>query len=235
MINNRRVIAVVPARGGSKGVPGKNLRIVGGQSLLHRTLLTARASKYLDGIIVSSDDDHILEHASQINDIEVLRRPADLATDESAMAPVVEHVLLFYPADIVVLLQPTSPLRQTTDIDGALEKLVTEEATSVVSVCPARTSPHWMYHLVDGDRLQALLPKPEVATRQELPQYFQVNGALYAVDVAWFSEHKSFVNNETVAFVMPGDRSIDVDTPEDLDIAEALLLRQRRTATSADK
>ncbi len=235
MIENRRVLAVVPARGGSKGVPGKNLREIGGLSLLHRTLQTATASQYVDSVVVTSDDDQILEHAAQIPNIGVLRRPPELATDDSAMSPVVEHVLLSHKADIVILLQPTSPLRQTTDIDGALDKLIAKHATSLVSVCPTRTSPYWMYRMIDGDRLEPVLPKADVATRQELPETLQVNGALYIVDVGWFTAHRTFVDDNTVAYVMPVDRSIDVDTPEDLIVAEALLMRRESPSPSTDK
>jgi CMP-N-acetylneuraminic acid synthetase len=235
MINNRRVIAVVPARGGSKGVPGKNLRIVGGTSLLHRTLSVALASKYVDAVIASSDDDEILRHASMVDGVTALTRPADLASDTSAMAPVVEHVLHSHDADIVVLLQPTSPLRQTNDIDKGLEKFIAARASSLISVCPARTSPYWMYRIVDGDRIEPVLAKPEAATRQELPATFQVNGALYIVDVDWFTQHRIFVDDSTVAYVMPSERSIDVDSPEDLLVAEALLSGKDHLPASTDK
>lgn len=235
MIDNRRVVAIVPARGGSKGVPGKNLREVAGVSLLHRTLHTAIACKYVDAVVVSSDDDAILEHAAQVSGVLSLLRPSELATDASSMAPVVDHVLSIHGADIVVLLQPTSPLREVQDIDGGLRKFVDIGADSLVSVCPTRTSPYWMYRLADNERLQSLLPKPDAATRQELPETYQVNGALYIVRASWFAERHVFVDEHTVAFVMPAERSIDVDTPEDLITAEAMLEHRRSVAKSTDK
>ena len=222
MIDKRRVLAVVPARGGSKGVPGKNLREVGGVSLLHRTLREAAASRHVDLVVVSSDDDAILEHASLIEGVITLKRPAELAGDDTAMAPVVEHALDAHPADIVVLLQPTSPLRETTDIDGALERFVSSGAHSLISVCPAATSPYWMYLLGEDGRLQPVLPRANAATRQELPPTYQVNGAVYVVGSPWFREHRVFSDNETVAYVMPRERSIDVDSEIDLIVAEAL-------------
>ena len=124
MIDNRRVVAVVPARGGSKGVPGKNLREVAGVSLLHRALQTATACNYVDAVVVSSDDDAILQHAGLVPGVLTLLRPSELATDASSMAPVVDHVLSIHDADIVVLLQPTSPLREVHDIKGGLERFV---------------------------------------------------------------------------------------------------------------
>jgi N-acylneuraminate cytidylyltransferase len=235
MIDDRRVVAVVPARGGSKGVPGKNLRLVAGVSLLHRTLHTARASRYIDEVVVSSDDETILSHATHVDGVSITRRPTELATDSSAMWPVVDHVLSTTAADIVVLLQPTSPLRETADIDGALEKFVASHATSLISVSPSRTSPFWMYRLTEGDRLDPLLPKLDVLTRQELPTTFQVNGALYVVDSSWFSTTHTFVDDATIAYVMPAERSIDVDTPEDLFVAEALLALRESPSPSNDK
>jgi N-acylneuraminate cytidylyltransferase len=227
MIDNRRVVAVVPARGGSKGVPGKNLREVAGVSLLHRALQTATACNYVDAVVVSSDDDAILQHAGLVPGVLTLLRPSELATDASSMAPVVDHVLSIHDADIVVLLQPTSPLREVHDIKGGLERFVAAGADSLVSVCPARTSPYWMYRLTDNGRLQSLLPKPDAATRQELPETYQVNGALYVVRASWFAEHHVFVDEQTVAYVMPVDRSIDIDNPEDLIVAEAVLRRHK--------
>ena len=235
MIDDRRVIAVVPARGGSKGVPGKNLREVGGVSLLHRTLRAAAASRHVDLVVVSSDDDAILEHASLIEGVITLKRPTELAGDDTAMAPVVEHALDAHPADVIVLLQPTSPLRETTDIDGALERFVSSGAHSIVSVCPTATSPYWMYLLGEDGRLQTILPKPDVATRQELPPTYQINGAVYVVESRWFREHRMFSDNETVAYVMPGERSIDVDSETDLMVANALVARRESATASNDK
>jgi CMP-N,N'-diacetyllegionaminic acid synthase len=235
MIDDRHVLVVVPARGGSKGVPGKNLREIGGVSLLHRTLRSAMVSRYVDHVVVSSEDEAILDHARLIDGVVALKRPSELATDESAMWPVVEHALSENAADIVVLLQPTSPLRDTTDIDGALEKFIATEASSLISVCSARTSPYWMYRLSDDDHLQPVLAKPDVATRQELPPTYQVNGAIYIVDASWFDDRHAFVDDDTIAFVMPTSRSIDVDTEADLVVAEALLTWAEPRTTPTDK
>ena len=235
MINERRVVAVVPARGGSKGVPGKNLRKIDGVSLLHRTLLTANDSRYIDDVVVSSDDEAILQHAAMIDGVVCLHRPAALASDDSAMWPVIDHALTSTrTADIVVLLQPTSPLRETSDIDAALEKFVDSSTTSLMSVCPTRTSPFWMYRLLPNGRLAPILPKDDVATRQELPPTVQVNGALYIVDTTWFNVHHVFVDDETVAYVMPWERSIDVDSEEDLMLAELLITHRKSPVQTND-
>ena len=235
MIDNRRVLAVIPARGGSKGIPGKNLREVGGVSLLHRTIRAAMASRHVDLVVVSSDDNAILEHASLLQGVITLRRPADLAGDDTAMAPVVVHALDTHPADIVVLLQPTSPLRETNDIDDALERFVAAGADSLMSVCPTATSPFWMYRIGDDNRLESILPEQDATTRQQLPPTYQVNGAVYIVGSRWFREHRRFSDSETIAHVMPRERSIDVDTETDLLVAEALISKREPAAAPNDK
>ena len=224
MIGDKRVLAVVPARGGSKGIPGKNLRVVAGRSLLHRTIDQALASTTIDDVVVTSDDPEILRHASEITGVRTIERPDELAADDTAMWPVVMHALDHSTAcDVVVLLQPTSPLRLTSDIDGAVAMLAERKANSVMSVCEVATSPYWMFTIDNGGKLQRVLPKQSVATRQELPQCFEINGALYVVDSAWFRSSQLFVDDDTLAYVMPRERSVDVDTPEDLATAERLL------------
>lgn len=224
MIGDKRVLAVVPARGGSKGIPGKNLKVIAGRSLLHRTLDQAMKSSVIDDVVVSSDDAEILRHATDVDGVRTITRPIDLASDDSAMWPVVLHALdNSTKCDIVVLLQPTSPLRLSSDIDSAVSLLVDKCADSVMSVCESATSPYWMFTIDDEGKLRRVLPKVPAATRQELPICFEINGAIYAVSARWFRQALAFVDDETLAYVMPRERSIDVDTPEDLAIAEFLL------------
>ena len=224
MIGGKRVLAVVPARGGSKGIPGKNLKLIGGRSLLHRTLDQALSSDFIDDVVVTSDDDAILRHADEVRGVRTLERPDELATDESAMWPVVMHALDQSPAcDIVVLLQPTSPLRLPSDIDAAITLLANRSVNSVMSVCAVATSPYWMFTINADGTLQRILPKQPVATRQELPACFEINGALYVVLAKWFRTSKVFVDEDTLAHVMPRERSVDVDTLDDLASAERLL------------
>jgi len=224
MIGDKRVLAVVPARGGSKGIPGKNLRMIAGRSLLHRTIDQALSAKFVDEVVVTSDDQEILRHAKEVVGVKAIARPGELAADDTAMWPVVLHALdNSSPCDVVVLLQPTSPLRLATDIDAAIAMLVDRNANSVMSVCEVATSPYWMFTIGDGDKLQRILPKQQVATRQELPTCFEINGALYVVNSKWFRTSQLFVDDDTLAYVMPRERSVDIDTPEDLATAERLL------------
>ncbi|MEY5039688.1 MAG: hypothetical protein RLZZ48_457 [Actinomycetota bacterium] len=224
MIGNKRVLAVVPARGGSKGIPGKNLKAIAGRSLLHRTIDQALEAKTIDDVVVTSDDAEILLHASEIAGVLTIERPRDLAADDTAMWPVVVHALENSSAcDVVVLLQPTSPLRLPADIDGAVSMLVERNANSVMSVCEVAKSPYWMFTIGSGDKLQRILPKQPVATRQELPPCYEINGALYVVTTDWFRRSHVFVDDDTLAFVMPRERSVDIDTPADFALAEQLL------------
>ncbi|MFM8866939.1 MAG: cytidylyltransferase domain-containing protein [Ilumatobacteraceae bacterium] len=224
MIGDKRVLTVVPARGGSKGIPGKNLKVIAGRSLLHRTIDQALASNTIDDVVVTSDDPEILRHAGEIDGVRTIERPRELAADDTAMWPVVMHALDHSPAcDVVVLLQPTSPLRLPSDIDRAVTMLAERKANSVMSVCEVATSPYWMFTIDGSDKLQRILPKRPVATRQELPPCFEINGALYVVTVEWFRASQLFVDDDTLAYVMPRERSVDVDTPEDLATAERLL------------
>lgn len=223
MIDGLRVLAVVPARGGSKGIPGKNLAEVGGVPMLELAVRCARQSRHVDEVAVTSDDAAILARAGALPGVTVVRRPAELATDDVAMAPVVAHAVgECAPCDVVVLLQPTSPLREPGDVDGALELLVSRGAGSVVSVAPVATSPWWMYVLDADGRMSPVLPKSTAATRQELPDVVAVNGAVYAVRTERFLAAPAFVDADTLAYPMPRERSIDVDTPADLAVARAL-------------
>ena len=224
MIGKNRVLAVVPARGGSKGIPGKNLKMIAGRSLLHRTIDQALAAKTVDEVVVTSDDQEILRHANEIDGVRAIERPSELAADDTAMWPVVLHALdNSSPYDVVVLLQPTSPLREAADIDAAVSMLEERSVNSVMSVCEVATSPYWMFTIGEGDKLHRILPKQQVATRQELPVCYEINGALYVVNSSWFRTSRLFVDDDTLAYVMPRERSVDVDTPEDLATAERLL------------
>jgi len=223
VIDGLRVLAIIPARGGSKGIPGKNLADVGGTPMLDLAVRCAQHSRYVDDVAVTSDDATILARAGSLPGVTIIHRPAELASDDGAMAPVVAHAAnQCAPCDVIVLLQPTSPLREPSDVDGALELLMSRRVDSVVSVAAVATSPWWMYVVDDDGRMSPVLPKSSAATRQELPDVFAVNGAVYAVRTAWFLAASAFVDADTLAYPMPRERSIDVDTPADLAVARAL-------------
>lgn len=225
-----RVLAIVPARGGSKGLPGKNIRPLLGKPLIGWSLDAARASRYITDVAVSSDDPEILSVAKALGAHMSLTRPPELARDESSSMDVVLQVLDVLPAyDWVVLLQPTSPLRTGADIDAALERCWTTGAPACVSVSPAAESPWWMFGIDADGRLASFLPPEQRPTRrQDLPELYSLNGAVYAARVDWLRQSRSFLAEETVAVVMPTARAVDIDTLEDFQQAE-YLLNQRGT------
>lgn len=229
MIGSQRVLAVIPARGGSKGVPGKNIQAVAGLPLLAWTINAAKASAYVDRTILSSDDPEIIEVARAHGCEIPFQRSAELATDTATSVDVLLDALSRAPGyDIVVLLQPTSPLRTATDIDGALDLLVENGAQSCVSVCEAGDHP-WLVFGRDAEgRLRPFCLPPEAVSlrRQDLPSAYVLNGAVYAIRAAELTTRRSlFEPGRTVPFVMPIEKSLDVDTWDDIVCANEILSR----------
>lgn len=232
MIGGRRVLALVPARGGSKGLPGKNILPVDGRPLIAWTVEAARAARSIDRIVVSSDDDAIIAAAVAAGADAPFVRDPSLATDSASSVDVVLDAIARVPGfDLLVLLQPTSPLRSATDIDGAVDRLIQTGAPACVSVRPANEHPYWTFKVgADGGMTRFCEPPGGVPhRRQELPDAWCLNGAVYVVSVPWFLERKTFLSSETVAFPMPEERSLDIDTPDDIDELHRRL-GQRRLA-----
>jgi CMP-N,N'-diacetyllegionaminic acid synthase len=219
VISGLSVLALITARGGSKGLPGKNILSVQGRPLLDFTVAAARAAACVDRVVLSTDDDAIANVALACCCEVPFRRPAELASDHARSIDVVLHALdQLPPHDVIVLLQPTSPMRGAADIDMACEQLVQAKAPACVSVTAVAQSPYWMYRLADGQHLQPLLEPPAgVARRQDLPPVYTLNGAVYVARTEWLRRTLSFVTAETVAHVMPPERSIDIDTRDDFD------------------
>jgi CMP-N,N'-diacetyllegionaminic acid synthase len=214
-----KVLALIPARGGSKGLPRKNVLVAGGRPLIGWTIAAAEASRAIGATVVSSDDEEIIAVAQDSGCNVPFRRPGDLASDTASTMDVVFHALDQLPQyEYLVLLQPTSPLRSAADIDAAFELMVRCGAPSCVSVCDVAQSPYWMYRVGDDERLSAVLPAPEgVTRRQDLPSVYTLNGAIYIAQIDWLRRTRSFVAAETVAYRMPIERSIDIDTHEDFE------------------
>lgn len=237
MIAGLRVLGLITARGGSKGLPGKNLRRVGGRSLIARTVEAARGTACLDRLILSSDDAEIISAAIAFGCEVPFIRPAHLSSDEARSIDVVRHALETLPEayDLLVLLQPTSPLRTAEDIDAAVRLCVEAGAPACVSVCPSDKPPQWTYTLGAGGALGAVLPAAGgEARRQDLPSVYAINGAVYVARVPWLLEHEGFVGPGTLGYVMPKARSIDIDDELDLVLAEALDAWQREAAAEAE-
>lgn len=217
MIGQRRVLGLITARGGSKGLPGKNILPAAGKPLIAWTIDAARASRAIDRLVLSTDDDAIADVARAHGCDVPFMRPAALATDTASSMDVVMHALDVLPGfDVVVLLQPTSPLRTAADIDDACEAFSTSGAPACVTVSLVEQSPYWMFQLGEGQTLQPILVAPVgVSRRQDLPPIYALNGAVYVADVLRLRQSRAFVGPETVASVMPLERAIDIDTAAD--------------------
>lgn len=225
MIHGKTILAVIPARGGSKGIPRKNIRDVAGKPLLAWTIEEAKKSKFLDRLVLSSNDLEIIETARQWNCEVPFIRPEELSLDTTPGIDPILHVIANLPEkyDYVVLLQVTSPLRTIEDIDGCIEYCLQMQACSCVSVTEAEKSPYWMYTLDSTAKLHPLLKVKQINRRQDLPQVFALNGAVYVASCNWLKVRKNFFTDETVGYVMPRERSMDIDTEIDLAITDYLL------------
>lgn len=226
MIDGRSILAVIPARGGSKGVPRKNVRLLAGKPLIAWTIEAALRSQYIDRVVLSSDDQEIIAVARDLGCEVPFVRPAALSGDDApGIAPVLHALDEISGYDLMVLLQPTSPLRSTEDIDGAIAFCHQRHAPCCVSVSPPGKSPYWMYTLDEFAHLSPLLGNDVIMRRQDLPEALALNGAVYVADCRWLKESRSFITAETVAYRMPAERSFDIDEMIDFEICDALLRR----------
>jgi N-acylneuraminate cytidylyltransferase len=235
MIGTKSVLAVIVARGGSKGLPGKNIATCGGRPMIDWTIRAARGSRYIDRTIVSTDDSDIVAAARAAGAEVPFVRPAHLATDEASMQVVVEHAIATVGAgyNLGVLLQVTSPLRIAEDIDGALELMDRTGAPSAVGVVEAAKSPYLMFSIGRDERIQPLFPdQSKVSRRQALPKVYSPNGAVYVFDFTWFLAKRIFFGPESAALVMPAERSVDVDTRLDLALADILLQERSKSGVT---
>lgn len=226
MIKGRNVLALITARGGSKGIPRKNLRPLAGRSLIDWSIQAARQSRYVDRLIISSDDDEIIEKARRQGCEAPFVRPAHLARDDTGSMPVIVHAIetLERRYDYLLLLQPTSPFRTGNDIDRILSFCVEGEIEAAVSVTRLKKHPMFMYS-IDQGRLKSLLPAAGQLRRQEMPAAYEHNGALYVARTDWLLKHQSFTLPEVHAFITQGAINLDIDTPEDWDYAEFVAAR----------
>ena len=231
MIGNKKVLAVIPARGGSKGIPNKNVVSLMGKPLINWTIEAASSSRYIDHLILSSDDECICSVAKAAGCNVPFLRASELATDDAKTVDVVLDAINRTPGfDLVVVLQPTSPLREASDIDNCLELLIAQGAATAVSVSESRDHPFLVYSMAADSRLDAFLKiDPSVSMRrQDLPPAYSLNGAIYVAEIDWLIASKSFVSLETVGYLMSREASVDIDEPSDLERAR-MYLSDRRT------
>lgn len=221
-----KILGIIPARGGSKGVPRKNIRLLAGKPLIAWTIEAAQKSLHISRLILSSDDEEILNTAIEYGCEVPFIRPSEYATDESSAVEVVIHAINSLPEsyDYVVYLQPTSPLKSSYDIDACIDKCILEGVRTCISVTEPDKSPFWAFRMDERDRLVPLLPwENKNARRQDVPASFIINGAIYVSGVETFLRNNSFIHEESIGYLMPRERSVDVDTELDFVIAEYLI------------
>jgi CMP-N,N'-diacetyllegionaminic acid synthase len=226
----QRCLGLVTARGGSKGLPGKNVRVVGGKPLIAWTLEAAQNAAMLNRVVVSTDDREIAETARRCGAEVPFMRPAELAGDASPHVDVVLHALAWlderedYRPDYVVLLQPTSPLRTAEDIDAAVRLAWEKNSDAVVSVCATHDHPYLVRRLTGDGRLEEFVSCPlAYARRQDLPPAYALNGALYVSRPEAIRTAQTMCPAGALAYVMPPERSLQIDSAWELRMADHLL------------
>lgn len=227
-----RFLGLIPARGGSKRLPRKNLLPLAGKPLLAWTVEAARAARQLDRVVLSTDDEELATIGRAYGADVPFMRPAELAGDTAGTAEVVLHALRTLADagehyDYVVILQPTSPLRSAQDIDGAIALLLEKRADAVIGVCETDHPPEWSNHLpADLSMAQFFRPGIRGTRSQDLPQSYRLNGAVYVYDCARLLASGSLaMDDRSYAYLMPRERSVDIDTVIDFEIAQLLLQR----------
>ena len=227
MYENKTFLAIIPARSGSKRLPNKNILPLNGKPLIEYTINAAKKSRYIDEIVVNSDSDRILEIAKR-NNVKTLKRPKDLAKDTSPTINTIIYTLKFYKGfDFVVLLQPTSPLREYRHIDEAIEFLLNKNADAVISVCEMEHPPLWSNTLPADLSMKNFLKKEVINKRsQDLPTYYRLNGAIYICrSEKLLREQTFFIEDKIFAYIMDKESSVDIDDEFDFKFAEFLLTK----------
>lgn len=226
MFKDKKILAVIPARGGSKGIPHKNIIDLCGRPLISYTIEAALRSKYIDYVMVSTDDDEIAKVSKEFGAEIPFLRPAELATDTSKTIESVMYTIRMLQDrgksfDTVVLLQPTQPLRTSKDIDGAIEKYDECGNAALASVSEVDDHPI-LIRAIKNDQLLSLLNTPSTCRRQDMPAFYRVNGCIYINEVSEINKDTSF-NDNTIPYIMDKSHSVDIDEVLDLVIAEYYL------------
>ncbi len=229
MKNNEKIIAIIPARGGSKGILNKNIIDIGGNPLIKYTIDSALGSKMMLHCVVSTDSDEIANVAKSCGALVPFKRPKHLSNDKALSLPVVQHAVELMEAeqgcqyDLVIMLQPTTPLRKTEDIDNAINLLFETNADSVISVVEVEGHhPLRMKRVVDGRLINYIDQGHEdMRPRQELPPVYIRNGAIYATRRDVLMDSNSFTGVDSRAYIMPNERSVNIDTLQDLMLAKS--------------
>lgn len=224
-----KILAIIPARAGSKGVPGKNKKLLNGKPLIQYSIETALAAKGVSKLLISSDDEEIIELGKKLGAEAPFKRPAELSLDKTPTLPVVQHALNWLADngemfDAVCLLQPTSPFRSTELIENAINNFLESGADSLISVLPVphEFNPHWVFepdkdgllHIATGDTV--IIPR-----RQELPRAFFRDGAIYITKASVILNQNSLYGGRITYIENEIEQHVNIDTPKDWELAEA--------------
>jgi CMP-N,N'-diacetyllegionaminic acid synthase len=227
------ILGLITARGGSKGIPGKNITLVNGKPLIAWTIETALKSTSLSRVIVSTDDEEIARISLDCSAEVPFLRPKELAQDDSPHIPVIVHAIEWLESnsnerpDYVFLLEPTSPFRTVEDIENATRLVREKKADSVVGVCKAPSHPYFAKQITQDGRLENYGYRPEgYLYRQILPPVYVINGAVYLVRRDVIVEKNVLITENTYAYLMPAERSLNIDEPWDMYLAD-LIFRDR--------
>lgn len=223
-------MAIIPARGGSKRLPGKNIKNIGGKPMIAHAILAAKKSKYIDRLIVSTDDPAIVKVAKKYGAEVPFIRPAELASDTAPTLAVLKHAVKYiedndrFKPDLIVLIQPTNPLVRSADVDGAIVKMIATKTNSCFTVSEISQRPEWMYTLSGKKPKLFLSPRNSEKKRsQDLPKLGIINGAVYVMKYDTLMKKNRIRDENTSIYTMPKERSVDIDNHFDFEIAKALM------------
>ncbi len=224
-------LAIIPARAGSKRLPDKNIKNLNGKPLISYTIEAALKSKYITETVVTTDSEKIKFIANQYGASTPFLRPKELALDETSSIDVVIHCINYYKEnfnkefDFVILLQPTSPLRNELDLDNAIEYLIEKNADAVISVCEMEHNPIWSNILNESCSMENFLDEKYINKRtQDLPKYYRINGAIYICKISKLMNEKRLLIRENIyAYKMSQQHSVDIDTNLDFILAKTIL------------
>jgi CMP-N,N'-diacetyllegionaminic acid synthase len=226
MIDNKKILAIIPARGGSKRLPRKNILDLAGKPLIVWTIEAALKSNYIDRVIVSTDDEEIATISKSHGADVPFFRPVSLATDKAKSVDVVIDIINSLEErnelyDCAILLQPTSPLRNTDDINNACKLFFENDTNAVISVCKNEHNPLWSNTLPENMDMSMFIDRSIINKRsQDIKQYYRLNGAIYIFRTKMLADEGSFfIKNKCKAYIMSSENSVDIDTIDDFKLA----------------
>ncbi|SFD31667.1 cytidylyltransferase domain-containing protein [Ruminococcus albus] len=231
MFNEKKILAVIPARGGSKGIPHKNIVDLCGKPLIVYSIEAGKKSRYIDYVMVSTDDEEIAKVAEQYGAEIPFMRPTDLASDTAKTIDAIIHAITELRKkgecfDVLVLLQPTAPLRNFEDVDKAIETFFSNNCFSLVSVSEVDDHPVLIRSIEEG-KLKSLLNVSSTCRRQDMPKYYKVNGCIYINSINELTLNTSF-NDNVIPYRMEKSHSVDIDELCDLYLAEYYLRKNSK-------